>query len=155
MGQGNSTGTDAAANDGSILYLPIETIVNFGCPPNSTGGRPEKKLLVGDTFRPYYQIIYKWTANCWQSCKQELSDKTRTNERTDERTENVQIFVSLRLWTSLCETMIRKNFSSHTFMERVKNTHMHHLLSYLGNLMIHSFLDRYRKPRSSNVGVIG
>ncbi len=46
-----------------ILYLPIGTIVNFGRPPNSIGGRPEKKLLVGDTARPYYQIIYKWTAN--------------------------------------------------------------------------------------------
>ena len=41
------TATDAAANDGSILYLPIGTIVNFGRPPNSIGGRPEKKTFGG------------------------------------------------------------------------------------------------------------
>ena len=42
----------------------------------------------------HFYVIYKWTgginwtAHCYQSCKQELSDKTRMNERTNERTSN-------------------------------------------------------------------
>ncbi len=118
-----------ASNESSIFAYRNHS--KFWTPPSFHRGASRKKLLVGDTTRPYDQIIYKWTANCWQPSKQEVSDKTRTNGRTNERTDNVQIFVSLRLLTSLCETtrifplkVISKGYTGSLYLHRSERLHL-------------------------------